>query len=288
MEPRRQELIESHVPLVDHIVRKVTAPFPDFVDRQELVAAGRLGLTEAALRYDFERGMPFGGFASSRIRGAVLDTLRAHDWVPRSVRRTVREADQATHALQSRLGREPLEAEVAQRVGVHPEELRRARGAARAGAISSLEHSLGLDEEPFGLRGEPVDARPDEMVERHELHAFVRAAVHVLPERLRLIVVGHYLEGRTLEELAVTMGVTPSRVSQLRAEAVAMMRSGIQDQFEPSAPDLDSRADLKRAQFAAAVAQHADHRARTLATRRYRESAPIEQGGQAERSRSTA
>src|SRR6187397_2585075 len=127
MERHRQELIESHLPLVDHIVRKVTAPFPDFVDRQELIGAGRLGLTEAAQRYDFDRGLPFGGYASTRIRGAVLDALRAHDWVPRSVRRTVREADRATHALQSRLGREPLETEVAQRVGVPAEELRRAR-----------------------------------------------------------------------------------------------------------------------------------------------------------------
>jgi len=274
MEPRRRRLIEDHLLLVDHIVRKVTGSVPAFVDRQELVAAGRLGLTEAAIRYDFEREIPFAPYAARRIRGAVLDHLRADDWVPRSVRETARLADHATQRLHHRLGRTPEDTEVADAIGVGVGTLRETRAAVTYGTTATLEATGDQDDLLVHLVDRGALA-PDERLEQRELQGYVRAAVHHLPERLRMIVIGHYLEGRSLDELAVLLGITPSRVSQLRSDAIEMIRDGVDAQFSnPSGERPKGRVAIRQAQYAAAVARHADWRARLVADRYHSAGAP--------------
>lgn len=268
MEPRRRRLIEEHLLLVDHVVRKVTGSVPAFVDRQELLSAGRLGLTEAAIRYEFERDVPFAPFAARRIRGAVLDHLRADDWVPRAVRETARLADHATQRLHHRLGRSPEDSEVADAIGVAVGTLRDTRAAVAYGSTATLDAHGEHDEDLLVHLVDRSALAPDERLEQRELEGYVRAAVHHLPERLRLIVVGHYLEGRSLDELADLLGVTPSRVSQLRSDAIEMIRDGVGAQF--TAPDggrPKGRVAIRQAQFAAAVARHADWRTRLVAGR---------------------
>ncbi len=275
MDPRRRRLIEEHLLLVDHVVRKVTGSVPAFVDRQELLSAGRLGLTEAAIRYDFDREIPFAPYAARRIRGAVLDHLRADDWVPRAVRETAREADHATQKLHHQLGRAPDDAEVADAIGVGVSVLRDTRAAVAYGSTATLD---AQDDQDKGLLVHLVDRgalMPDERLEQRELEGYVRAAVHHLPERLRLIVIGHYLEGRSLDDLADLLGVTPSRVSQLRADAIEMIRDGVSAQFTtPTGDRPKGRVAIRQAQFAAAVARHADWRTRLLAGRYHLAGSP--------------
>src|ERR1700761_3904561 len=141
---RRQQLIEANLPLVEHLVLRVSVGFPRFVERQELVAAGMLGLTEAAQNYDFDRGVPFAGYAARRIRGAVLDVARSNDWTPRSVRQLARATDQATQGLTSQLGRHPSDVELAEEIGISVDELRKLRDQLERGVVAALDRRTDL------------------------------------------------------------------------------------------------------------------------------------------------
>ena len=133
MDADKKELnarIEANLPLVKHVVFQVAVHFPRHVDREELARAGALGLVEAARRYDESRGVPFERFAAQRIRGAILDSVRAADWAPRSVRLLARRLESTEQQLASELGRVPNVDEMAQALGVSHEELARLRGSA--------------------------------------------------------------------------------------------------------------------------------------------------------------
>jgi len=277
MDPRRQDLIEEHLVLVDHVVRRVASGFPRHVERQELVAAGRLGLTEAASRFDFDHGGAFAPFAARRIRGAILDLVRSGDWVPRSVRETARRADEVSSTMHSDLGRAPTDAEVASKLRTDSGIVRAARSAAVNGSVGTLDHGGGVDRsETAETLTDPTVATIEEVLENRELHGYLRSALDQLPERLRTIVVGHYLEGRSLDELAELLDITPSRVSQLRADAVEIIRDGIESQFEPAGEDRPKgRVAIRQAQFASAIAVNADWRTR-LAVTRYRSYGPAD------------
>ena len=295
MEQRRQDLIAEHLVLVDHVARRVGSRFPRHIDRQDLVAAGRLGLTEAAMRFDFDHGGAFSPFAARRIRGAILDLMRSADWVPRTVRETVRRADDAASVMRTDLGRPPTDDEVAGKLRIDTSTLQSARSAAINGNIGAL------DQAATGDRPDPADTLVDqtvatieEILENRELHGYLRSALDQLPDRLRTIVVGHYLEGRSLDELSELLGITASRVSQLRGDAVEIIRDGIESQFETGSegagpdgtgaggPDGAGAGDrpkgrvaIRQAQFAAAIAVNADWRTR-LAVTRYRSNGALE------------
>jgi RNA polymerase sigma factor for flagellar operon FliA len=265
LDQRRAALIEGHLLLVDHVVRRVSASYPSFIDDQELVAAGRLGLTEAAMRYDFDREVPFAPYAARRIRGSVLDLMRSSDWLGRKVRETAREVDRVETSLRHRLGRAPEEHEVAAAAHIEVQELRETHAAVAHGTVGTLERGPLDHGDPIDSLVDPTVMEIPELLEQRELRGYVRSALVSLPERLRLIVVGHYLEGRSVEELAETLGITPSRVSQLRADAIEIIRTGVEAQFRPrDEARPHGRVAIRRAAFASAVATHSDWRARLL------------------------
>lgn len=262
MDAQREALITAHLALVDHVVRRASSAFPAHIERQELIAAGRLGLTEAAIRYDFDRAVPFAPFAAQRIRGAVMDVMRSQDWVPRRVRTAARDAGTTTDKLTHRLGRQAEDAEVADAMGIELSELRESRDAVRHGNVGRLDCPSGST--PLESLVDPTVMSIEELFEHRELHGYVRAALEHLPERLRIVVVGHFLEGKTLEELAVLLDLTASRVSQLKSEAIEIIRDGVNAQFKTTSEDQipKGRVAIRQARYAAAVAQHADWRAR--------------------------
>lgn len=264
MEPRRETLVEEHLPLVDHVVRKVAGSFPSFVDHQELVAAGRLGLTEAASRYDFNQGVPFAPYATRRIRGAVLDMMRSNDWVPRRVRELGRHIERVEAQLIDQTGRRPHDEELATAAGLAVRELRETTAALSHGAVTTLERPTEEADFRDGLVDQ-TEMGIEELLEQRELRGYLRAALDNLPERLRTIVVGLYLEERTVGELAELCGITPSRVSQLRADAMEIIREGIESQFRPRDDARPKgRVAIRRARYAAAIAAHTDWRTRLL------------------------
>ena len=259
-DPETQRLIEQHLPLVRHVVFQVAVNFPRHVDREELATAGALGLVEAARRYDAERGVPFDRFAAQRIRGAILDAVRAADWAPRSVRNLARRLESIEQRLASSLGRMPSPQETAQALGVSQEELRRLQDKMFRSVVLALEYDINDGEEDLTLVEVLTDdatLEPCEELENRELHAYLRDAVHLLPERHRMVVVGYFLEGRKSQELADFLGVTESRISQLRSEALEMLREGIVAQYDSSDDEpieIQGRVARRKAGYASAIA----------------------------------
>lgn len=264
MENRRTALVERHLPLVEQVVLRVSGSFPRFVDRSELVSAGMLGLVEAADRYDFDRGVPFAGYAVQRIRGAVLDLARSADWSPRSTRQLARRVEDATQDLAREHRSTPTDEQVADRLEIPMHELRRMRERIDHGMMRALDSRQELD------RGEDHDHLVDrtvpgldELLEDREMSGYLRAALGSLSERHRVVVVGLYFEKRSFEELAELLGVTPSRVSQLRADALEIIRHGIDAQFDETPADKPKgRVAIRQARFAADVARRSDFRGR--------------------------
>jgi RNA polymerase sigma factor for flagellar operon FliA len=230
-------LVRRNLPLVEHIVNRVTARFPRGVDRDELVQVAMVGLVEAARRFDESRGIAFSTYAGRRIEGAILDALRASCWAPRSVRSNQRQIDAAETRLHGRLQRWATEEELAAELGVDPRLLAAWRTAAARSAVLSLDAESARSG-GAGRPGRIVEAiadprpTPEDVVERRAMRDRVRSCLSLLPDRHRYVVVGHLLEDRPMHELADHLGVTRSRASQLKAEAIQLLRLAVESPAE--------------------------------------------------------
>ena len=259
-------LVEEHLPLVRQVLAGVAAHYPRHADREELAQAAALGLVEAACRYDGSRSVPFGRWASVRIRGAIVDAVRALDPAPRSVRSAARQAETARTRLAADLGRPATTAETAAALGMAESELAALQGRVHQSLVLSLDAPVGAgsDGEPTTLGASILDEaalQPLDVLEQREQRTYLRDAIECLPERMREVVQGYFLEGRSSAELAAELGVTESRVSQVRTAALTLMRSGLEAQYadgsrparvpaQPVAPQVAQRQDA----YAAAVA----------------------------------
>jgi len=257
-------LIEEHLPLVKHIVFQVAVHFPRHVEREELARAGALGLVEAARRYDDSRGVPFDRFAAQRIRGAILDAVRAADWAPRSVRMLARKLEAVEQRLATQLGRVPSLDEMADALDMTRQEIARLQDRMFRSVVLALEHEVGdMADEELTLVDVLIDERqvePLEELETRELHSYLRDAISLLPERHRFVVVGYFLENKTSQDLARFLGVTESRVSQLRSEALMMLKEGIEAQYSSreSIEPPSGRVARRKASYALAISDASD------------------------------
>lgn len=225
------ELATSHVQLVHHLVRETASRVPAHVDRDDLGSAGLVALVQAARAWDPERGIPFARYAATRIRGALLDELRSVDWASRSVRRRGREVETTRSTLATRLRRSPEDAEVAAELGLTLAEVQRSDDDLARAAVLSLDAG---DESRDGSDALPSpEPAPDSVVEHRERLQYLVAAVTELPERLRAVVQGYFIEERPMAELAAELGVTESRISQLRAEALVLLREALNSALDP-------------------------------------------------------
>lgn len=224
------ELAELHVPLVAHLVRETMARVPSHVDRDNLRSAGLVALVKASRTFDVSRGVAFGAYAAARIRGALLDELRSVDWASRSVRRKSREIEETRNRLASALGQFPDDAAVAQALGIEVDEIARTeQDVARAG-VASLDAGAEFPLAELVRSSEPGPEASIEVAERLE---YLQAAVVELPERLRRVVEGYFLEERPMAELAAELDVTESRISQMRAEALVLLRDALNAALDP-------------------------------------------------------
>jgi len=253
-------MIEETLPLVKHIVFQVAVHFPRHVEREELARAGALGLVEAARRYDGARGVPFERFAAQRIRGAILDAVRAADWAPRSVRMLARKLEAVEQRLATQLGRVPSIDEMAEALDMSRGEMAKLQDRMFRSVVLALEHEVGdVADEEVTLVDVLIDERqvePAEELEIRELHSYLRDAIGLLPERHRFVVVGYFLENKTSQDLARFLGVTESRISQLRSEALLMLKEGIEAQYHTaSTEEPTGRVARRKATYAAAIAE---------------------------------
>ncbi|HMK98512.1 MAG TPA: FliA/WhiG family RNA polymerase sigma factor [Acidimicrobiales bacterium] len=260
-----EELVRAHLPLVNYMVSEVASRIPRHVCRDDLVSAGMAGLAQAARAYDPARGISFQRFASARIRGALLDELRSRDWASRSVRAKARNVARATDELTAKLGRQPSPAEVANAMGSTEGELEAINNDVYRALV------LNFDALPIDGNAEEVvlggDASPDEDILDNEKRSYLVAAVDHLPERLRRVVIGYFFEELPMQALAEELGVTDSRISQMRAEALLLLKDAINAQLDPDLvpAEASGRVAKRRSTYFAEVAAHDDYRRRLSA-----------------------
>ncbi|HEX9999840.1 MAG TPA: sigma-70 family RNA polymerase sigma factor [Actinoplanes sp.] len=266
-ERRRADIVTEHMPLVGHLVREMLARVPAHVNRDDLLSAGYAALVHAARGYDDDRGVPFGRFAAARVRGALLDELRGLDWASRSVRQRARRTDGARQELTAELGRTPTIGEVAGRLGCSVEDIESADDDVQRAVVFSLQGfaTAAADD----MVTEP-GAGPEELLVRRERLGYLRHAIDALPERLRVVVQGYFFEERPMARIAEDLGVTESRVSQLRAEALTMLRDGLNTHLDPSlaaeAPAKEGCVARRRAAYYDQIATRGTLRSRLAVT----------------------
>jgi RNA polymerase sigma factor for flagellar operon FliA len=221
----RDQLIVHYSPLVKFVAGRVAAGLPAGADTSELNGTGVFGLMDAVDRFDPSLGFKFETFAVPRIKGAILDGLRALDWVPRSVRSRSRQIETAMAKLSHELKRSPSDDELCAELGIQADELQRWLSTIAVSNVGPLDHVVaGSDGETRQLPASTDDG-PDAQIEDRELRATMRAEIRRLPERERTVVALYYDEGMTLAEIGAVLGVTESRVSQIHSKAIVMLRS---------------------------------------------------------------
>jgi RNA polymerase sigma factor for flagellar operon FliA len=267
VEARQLEtLIRDNMPLVGHLVRELMARVPGHVSRDDLTSAGLAALVTAARGFDAARGIPFARFAATRIRGALLDELRGLDWASRSVRSRARRADVATQQLTAHLGRTPTAVELAARLGVPLDEVASVSEDVQRAVVLSLQgFNAGTAEDLVTERS----AGPEDLLLQRERVGYLHDAIDALPERLRRVVVGYFLQECTMADIATELGVSESRVSQLRAEALGLLKDGLNAQLDPqlvARPERDGCVARRRATYFHQVAAQGNLRTRLART----------------------
>ncbi|MGH9157010.1 MAG: sigma-70 family RNA polymerase sigma factor [Acidimicrobiales bacterium] len=258
------ELVQQHLGLVNQVVNQMLGRLPRFVARDDLVSAGMTALVQSARNYDDSRQTGFERYACPRIRGALLDEMRSRDWASRSVRSRGRRLLGAVEDLSADLGRTPTTAELAGHLGVSAESVTAIGRDVERARVLSFDGLLADDPDLVLAAG---DADPEAVLVERERRAYVLDGVAALPDRLRTVVVGYFFEERTSQELADELGVSTSRISQMRSQALLLLREAIQAQLEPArvAPATTSPlVTRRRAAYAAAVAAGSGFRSRLI------------------------
>jgi RNA polymerase sigma factor FliA len=259
-----EQLVRENLALVHHAVAEISHRIPRHVSRDDLESAALLGLAQAARTFDPTRGIAFERHAANRVRGALLDELRGADWASRSVRSRGRQLQQAIDQLTVRLGRAPSEAEMAAELGVEPEVVRKLQEDVHRATVLNYD-SIVTDGEVEDLLPAAAET-PDQVLVQREQLAYLVDAVASLPERLRHVVTGYFFEERPMQEIAAELGVTESRVSQLRSEALDLLRDGMNAHLDPDVlaaePRPGGRVARRKAAYYAAIAAASTYRAR--------------------------
>ncbi len=238
----RDRLVMEHVGLVRTLGQRLAQRLPAQVELSDLISVGVLGLIDAATRYKPSLGVPFDAFARRRIQGAMLDSLRDMDWAPRSLRRLRRDVDAAVGEARRRLGREPEDIEVAAELDMTPADYSKALDQLRMLDVASVRSLDAVNEDGTSWLELCVD--PEEGIasrlERKELRVHLARAISQIPERERNILSMYYEDEMTLAEIGEVIGVGESRVSQLRSQAIARLRTLLRESLA-SLADLPQR-----------------------------------------------
>lgn len=256
------QLVVRYLPLVTYVVRETMSRVPSHVDQDALHSAGNLALVAAAQAFDPSRGVRFDRYASTRIRGAIVDELRSVDWASRSVRRRSRDLADTRARLAVTAGRAPDDAEVARELGMSVDDVVRNDADIARATVLPLEPGPDFSYADT-LRAPGLG--PESSILNAERLEYLVDAIAELPERHAAVVRGYFLEGRRMAELAAELGVTESRISQLRAEALVLLRDALNTALDPHLVEPQARPSgavaRRRAAYTSAVAdRHARRR----------------------------
>lgn len=228
----KNQLLEAHAPLVKKLAHQMKAKLPPSVEVDDLIQAGMIGLLDAVSRYEENHGAQFETYAVQRIRGAMLDELRSTDWLPRSIRQNMRKIEVAMNKLQQKLGRTPLEAEIAKELKLSLEEYQEMLNEGSGHQLVYYEDFHDKDEGEHFLDRFCIDEQSDPLqaLMNSGFRDAVIRAIEALPEREKILMGLYYEQEMNLKEIGAVMGVSESRVCQLHSQAVARMRSRLREQ----------------------------------------------------------
>src|SRR5918998_2832502 len=231
----RDQLILHYSPLVKYVAGRVAVGLPANIEQADLMSYGIFGLIDAIDKYDRSKNVKFETYAISRIRGAIIDELRAIDWVPRSVRFKAREVEKAYSSLENKLKRPPSDKEIAEEMGISVDELNHIYTQLSTVSLVALDELMAVD----GGQGDKLSlvdtledtktVSPMDAFESVEMKDILTEAVNKLPEREKVVVTLYYYEGLTLAEIGQVLGVTESRICQMHTKAVLALRGKISD-----------------------------------------------------------
>ncbi|HVM06304.1 MAG TPA: sigma-70 family RNA polymerase sigma factor [Acidimicrobiales bacterium] len=262
-------LVGNNLALVDYAVNHLANRLPRHVPRDELVSAAMAGLAQAARSYDPDRDTGFEHYASARIRGALLDELRSRDWASRSVRTKARRLVAATDELTARLGRVPTTEELAAKLGMVEKQVTALHHDVHRSVVLNYDSIVADSNVEWALPSD--DRSPDVVLLERERRGYLLDAVSALPDRLRQVVVGYFFEERSMQQLAEQLGVSASRISQMRSKAMSLLKDGITSQLDPETmPESTDgpRVARRKAAYVAAVAAATRTRDRSAAAAR--------------------
>lgn len=237
----RDQLIVLYSPLVKYVAARVAVGLPQHVDGSDLVSYGIIGLIDAIDRFDPVRAVKFETYAIPRIKGAIIDELRAIDWVPRSVRAKARAVEQAYSTLEGTLLRTPTDAEVAAELDMSEEDLQEVLRQISFVGVAALDEvfMVGGDRSERTTLGDTIPdgtAGPVDRFEDQESKEILAQAISHLGDRERTVLSLYYYEGLTLAEIGEILGVTESRVCQIHTKAVLQLRSRLSDRRGETPP----------------------------------------------------
>ncbi len=227
----RDRLILTYAPLVKYVAGRLGSGLPAHVDENDLVSYGLLGLIGAIERYDPDRDVKFETYAIARIKGSIIDELRALDWVPRSIRSRARDIERAISQLEAKLGRSPTDEEVSSALGITEDEFNESLSDIARSSIAALDElwtisSSGGDQVALiDTIEDTLGPEPQAALAETELKEALAESISRLPERERLVVTLYYYEELTLREIGEVLGVTESRVSQLHTKAILRLKA---------------------------------------------------------------
>ena len=226
----REEVIKRYSPMIKYVANRIAMRLPPHIEVDDLISVGVLGLMDAISKYDSSRGAKFKTYAEFRVRGAILDELRAMDWVPRSIRQKASNVDKVVQALQAKLSRSPEDEEVAKEMGLSLDQFHDTLNETKSIPIFSLE-DLGIAKESgeqqslLDCLAGKADADPQTQIRLIELKEIIAKAIDALPEKERLMVSLYYYEELTMKEIGAVLEITESRVSQIHSKAVYRLRT---------------------------------------------------------------
>jgi RNA polymerase sigma factor for flagellar operon FliA len=230
----REQLVVAYSPLVKYVAGRMSSGLPAHVEEADLISYGLLGLINAIERFDLEREIKFETYAITRIKGAIIDELRALDWVPRSVRARAREIEKVHAKLEHQLHRTPSDEEMARELGVSTDDFQETLVKISNSTVVALDELWAVSDSSgdavslLDTLQDPDAPDPQQMLAQSEIKDRLADAIAALPEREKLVIALYYYENLTLREIGEVLGVTESRISQLHTKAVLRLKSRLQ------------------------------------------------------------
>ncbi|MDO5437781.1 MAG: FliA/WhiG family RNA polymerase sigma factor [bacterium] len=222
----RDKLIVQYIYLTRYVIGRIKVNLPPSFSYEDIASYGVEGLIDAVEKYSPDRGAKFETYALMRIRGAIIDKIRANDWLPRTVRKKIKEVKETAQQLKNELNRTPTSAEIGERMGIEKEKVDEI--LASDASIDSLYDKKNLGDESVEIIDTIEDSkseRPEEMAEKKDAKKELERALKRLPERERMLLVFYYHENMTLKEIGEAINVSESRVCQLHAQAIMKLRN---------------------------------------------------------------